>query len=104
MVDSTNQLVSVGETGEILIRSPYLSQGYWGDPALTEAKFIANPFTGAAGDRCYRTGDLGTYLPMAAPVSWGAVTTRSKSVAIASSWRKSRTPLPVTRSSANAWW
>ena len=62
VVDSTNQLVSVGETGEILIRSPYLSQGYWGDPALTEAKFIANPFTGAAGDRCYRTGDLGTYL------------------------------------------
>ncbi|MCE0778004.1 amino acid adenylation domain-containing protein [Pseudomonas sp. NMI542_15] len=62
VVDSTNQLVSVGETGEILIRSPYLSQGYWGDPALTEATFIANPFTGAAGDRCYRTGDLGTYL------------------------------------------
>ncbi|BAW22730.1 amino acid adenylation domain-containing protein [Pseudomonas putida] len=62
VVDSTNQLVSAGETGEILIRSPYLSQGYWGDPALTEAKFIANPFTGAAGDRCYRTGDLGTYL------------------------------------------
>jgi hypothetical protein len=29
---------------------------------LTEAKFIANPFTGSASDRCYRTGDLGTYL------------------------------------------
>ncbi|MDH4551942.1 amino acid adenylation domain-containing protein [Pseudomonas sp. BN607] len=62
VVNPANQLVSTGETGEILIRSPYLSLGYWGDPALTEAKFIANPFTGLASDRCYRTGDLGTYL------------------------------------------
>ncbi|MBK4993444.1 amino acid adenylation domain-containing protein [Pseudomonas sp. S37] len=62
VVNPANQLVSVGETGEILIRSPYLSRGYWGDPALTEAKFIANPFTADATDRCYRTGDLGTYL------------------------------------------
>ncbi|BBU44482.1 hypothetical protein PPTS312_23970 [Pseudomonas putida] len=62
VVNPANQLVSEGETGEILIRSPYLSQGYWGDPALTEAKFVANPFTGDPSDRCYRTGDLGTYL------------------------------------------
>ncbi|GLO13427.1 hypothetical protein PPUJ20028_20080 [Pseudomonas putida] len=62
IVNAANQLASEGETGEILIRSPYLSQGYWGDPALTEAKFVANPFTGTASDRCYRTGDLGTYL------------------------------------------
>ena len=62
VVNPANQLVSEGETGEILIRSPYLSLGYWNDPALTEAKFIANPFTGSASDRCYRTGDLGTYL------------------------------------------
>ena len=62
VVNPANQLASEGETGEILIRSPYLSQGYWGDPALTEAKFIANPFTADAADRCYRTGDLGTYL------------------------------------------
>ena len=62
VINPANQLVSEGETGEILIRSPYLSRGYWGDPGLTEAKFIANPFTADAADRCYRTGDLGTYL------------------------------------------
>lgn len=62
VVNPANQLVSEGETGEILIRSPYLSRGYWDDPGLTEAKFIANPFTADAADRCYRTGDLGTYL------------------------------------------
>lgn len=62
VINPDNQLVSEGETGEILIRSPYLSRGYWGDPGLTEARFIANPFTADAADRCYRTGDLGTYL------------------------------------------
>jgi len=62
VVNAAGQLVGEGETGEILIRSPYLSLGYWGDPALTEARFITNPFTGLASDRCYRTGDLGTYL------------------------------------------
>ncbi|WP_264312776.1 amino acid adenylation domain-containing protein [Pseudomonas putida] len=62
VVNEANRLVEAGEVGEILIRSPYLSLGYWGDPALTQEKFVANPFTGATADRCYRTGDLGTYL------------------------------------------
>ena len=62
IVNDANQLVSEGEVGEILIRSPYLSLGYWGDAALTGEKFVVNPFTGAANDICYRTGDLGTYL------------------------------------------
>lgn len=62
IIDEANRLVEAGEVGEILIRSPYLSLGYWGDPALTAEKFVANPFTGAQADRCYRTGDLGTYL------------------------------------------
>ncbi|MDO3387763.1 AMP-binding protein, partial [Gilvimarinus sp. SDUM040013] len=39
VVNAAGQLVGEGETGEILIRSPYLSLGYWGDPALTEARF-----------------------------------------------------------------
>ncbi|TDF84395.1 amino acid adenylation domain-containing protein [Pseudomonas sp. H9] len=63
VVNEANQLVGEGEVGEILIRSPYLSLGYWGDNALTGEKFVVNPFTGAEGDICYRTGDLGTYLP-----------------------------------------
>jgi len=62
LVNEANHLVEAGEVGEILIRSPYLSLGYWGDPALTQEKFVVNPFTGAPADRCYRTGDLGTYL------------------------------------------
>ncbi|MVV51719.1 amino acid adenylation domain-containing protein [Pseudomonas sp. PB120] len=62
VVDDKNQLVREGEVGEIFIRSPYLSQGYWGDVAQTREKFVVNPFTNLADDICYRTGDLGTYL------------------------------------------
>jgi len=62
VVGEQRQLVSEGEVGEIFIRSPYLSMGYWQDPALTAEKFVVNSFTGAPGDTCYRTGDLGTYL------------------------------------------
>lgn len=62
VVNEQRQLAGEGEVGEILIRSPYLSLGYWRDPALTAEKFVVNPFTGEPGDTCYRTGDLGTYL------------------------------------------
>ena len=57
------QLAGVGEIGEIYVRSPHLAQGYLGNEALTKARFLTNPFTGAAGDRLYKTGDLGRYLP-----------------------------------------
>ncbi|MDR2307913.1 MAG: amino acid adenylation domain-containing protein [Paucimonas sp.] len=62
VVNSAGRLVAEGEEGEILIRSPYLSLGYWRDPALSAQKFVANPFSAEVADRCYRTGDLGTYL------------------------------------------
>lgn len=62
VLDDANQLVCEGEVGEILIRSPYLSMGYWRDTAQTRDKFVVNPFTHVEDDICYRTGDLGTYL------------------------------------------
>ncbi|HYG63482.1 MAG TPA: amino acid adenylation domain-containing protein, partial [Thermoanaerobaculia bacterium] len=56
-------LAGVGEVGEIWVRSPHLAKGYLGDEALTAERFRVNPFTGRPGDRVYRTGDLGRYLP-----------------------------------------
>ncbi len=53
--------VGIGEIGEICIRSPHLALGYLDDPELTRERFLPNPF--GAGDRIYRTGDLGRYLP-----------------------------------------
>ncbi|WP_392889447.1 amino acid adenylation domain-containing protein [Pseudomonas migulae] len=62
VVNESQQLVGEAEVGEILIRSPYLSLGYWNDPVLTREKFVVNPFTHVEDDICYKTGDLGTYL------------------------------------------
>jgi amino acid adenylation domain-containing protein/non-ribosomal peptide synthase protein (TIGR01720 family) len=59
----TNRLCGVGEPGEIFLRSPHVARGYLGDEALTRERFITNPFTGLGGDRLYKTGDLGRYLP-----------------------------------------
>lgn len=47
--------------GEIAIRSPYVSPGYWRQPDLTAAAFRADPAGGQT--RVYHTGDLGRRLP-----------------------------------------
>ena len=52
----------VGELAEIFVRSPFLAHGYL-DPDLTARSFCVNPFTGQSGDRMFRTGDMGRYLP-----------------------------------------
>jgi amino acid adenylation domain-containing protein len=54
-------LAAPGELGEVCVRTPHLSLGYLGDERLTAERFVANPFTGDAADRVYRTGDLGRY-------------------------------------------
>ncbi|MCP4657458.1 MAG: amino acid adenylation domain-containing protein, partial [bacterium] len=56
-------LAGVGEKGEICVRTPYLTRGYLDDRELTRKRFRLNPFTGIAGDRIYKTGDLGRFLP-----------------------------------------
>jgi amino acid adenylation domain-containing protein len=61
--NEAQQLVGIGELGEIYIRTAYLAKGYLGDETLTQDRFIPNPFTQIFGDQLYRTGDLGRYLP-----------------------------------------
>lgn len=46
--------------GELYIGGAGLAVGYWGDEAKTTASFIVHPQT---GDRLYKTGDWGRYLP-----------------------------------------
>jgi amino acid adenylation domain-containing protein len=50
-----------GETGEIVVKSAYLSPGYWRRPDLTAKAFAPDPKR--PGIRLYRTGDLGRLLP-----------------------------------------
>ena len=48
-------------SGEIGIRSRHVAVGYWGQPELTQAAFLADPEDPAR--RIYRTGDLGRRRP-----------------------------------------
>jgi amino acid adenylation domain-containing protein len=63
VLDREGRLAGLGELGEIAFRSPHLARGYLEYEALTRERFAVNPFTGLPGDRIYRTGDLGRYLP-----------------------------------------
>ncbi len=46
--------------GQLHIGGIGLAKGYWGDEARTNAAFITHPHT---GERLYKTGDLGRFLP-----------------------------------------
>jgi epothilone synthetase B len=46
--------------GEMYIGGAGLAQGYWKDPEKTRQRFLEHPET---GERLYRSGDLGRYLP-----------------------------------------
>jgi amino acid adenylation domain-containing protein len=63
LLNASQQLAGIGEIAEIYLRSPHLAKGYLDDDALTKEKFITNPFSEIEGDRLYKTGDLGRYLP-----------------------------------------
>lgn len=49
----------VESSGEIYIRTPFISSGYINDKALTGKAFLRNPFSGNPQDIIYKTGDLG---------------------------------------------
>lgn len=51
------------EAGEICIRTPFRSWGYYNDPIMNHEKFIVNPFNDDPNDIIYRSGDLGRFLP-----------------------------------------
>lgn len=53
--------VVVNQPGEIVVKSRYLSPGYWRRPDLTASVFLPDPAGGE--ERLYRTRDLGIMLP-----------------------------------------
>ena len=53
---------TVGEIGEIYLRTPHRSLGYLNDPELTASAFIQNPLNLNSEDILYKTGDMGRLL------------------------------------------
>ena len=52
---------SIGVSGEICIGGAGLARGYLNQEELTGQKFVVHPFK--EGERMYKTGDLGRWLP-----------------------------------------
>ncbi|MCP5046912.1 MAG: amino acid adenylation domain-containing protein, partial [bacterium] len=48
--------------GEIYLRTPFRTYGYYNGPSLNEEKFVPNPFSDDPDDKLYKTGDLGRFL------------------------------------------
>ena len=60
ILDEAGRPLPTWVTGHLYIGGPGLAREYLGDPAKTAAAFVRHP---ATGQRIYRTGDLGRYLP-----------------------------------------
>jgi amino acid adenylation domain-containing protein len=62
IVNSRGQLCREEAVGEIYIRTPYRSHGYYQAPELTNEVFIQNPFSDDPKDIVHKTGDFGRLL------------------------------------------
>jgi amino acid adenylation domain-containing protein len=58
ILNENDEAAGVGETGELLIRSATMMQGYWNNPDLTEKAFFKKETTSGLPATYYRTGDL----------------------------------------------
>lgn len=56
-----NQLVKVGEPGELCVRGSGVALGYYNNKEKTEEVFVQNPLHDLYEDRIYRTGDIVKY-------------------------------------------
>ena len=61
LLNDDGREVGINQIGEIVVKSRYLSQGYWRSPDLTQQVFL--PVLNGGDERLYRTGDLGLMLP-----------------------------------------
>lgn len=62
-LDENMNICNELEIGELYIRTPFRTFGYYNDPELNKQRFIQNPFNDAPGDLIHKTGDLGRFSP-----------------------------------------
>ena len=58
LLDEDLEPVLLGTPGEAFLAGVHLSRGYLGRPAQTAERFLPDPWSGEAGARMYRSGDL----------------------------------------------
>ena len=63
VLDAAGVPCAPGTPGEIFIRSPFFTLGYYRSPAASAAVFVPNPLRPQDTGRVYRTGDMGLFLP-----------------------------------------
>ncbi|MEQ6966920.1 non-ribosomal peptide synthetase [Pectobacterium polaris] len=61
LLDPYHQLVPTGLPGEIYLGGSHVAEGYIGLPDQNNARFIPHPYL--EGERLYRSGDKGRFLP-----------------------------------------
>ncbi|HUY15071.1 MAG TPA: amino acid adenylation domain-containing protein [Terriglobia bacterium] len=57
-VDDQDRWVGPGETGELYVRGPSVTPGYWADTEKTRKMVVPNRFQPHYEERLYRTGDM----------------------------------------------
>jgi amino acid adenylation domain-containing protein len=62
VLDEDLKICPDGTVGEIYIRTPFRTSGYYNRPDLTREVFIQNPFNNDPDDLIYKTGDMGRIL------------------------------------------
>lgn len=61
VLNDDNQLVDVGEPGELCVRGTGVALGYYNNPEKTKEAFVQNPLNSFYEDKIYRTGDIVKY-------------------------------------------
>jgi amino acid adenylation domain-containing protein len=63
LLGDDRQPVAAGETGEIYVGGAGVARGYLNRPELSAERFLPDTFSGVAGARLYKSGDLARILP-----------------------------------------